>query len=52
MFTVSAVAAIPGTLLATHNVLKFENKCSWYYKKARLLQHVLDALKFEHWKPE
>jgi uncharacterized membrane protein len=49
---VAVVAAVPGTLLATQNVLRFEHKCRWYYKKARLLQHVLDTLKFEHVKPE
>jgi hypothetical protein len=51
-FLLAIVAAIPGTLLATQNVLKFEHKCNWYYKKARLFQHTLDALKFEDWKPD
>jgi hypothetical protein len=49
VITVAVVAALPGTLLATQNVMRFEYKCGWYYKKARLLQHVLDALKFEDW---
>jgi hypothetical protein len=50
-FSVATVAAIPGTLLAAHNVFKFENKCGWYYKKVQLLQHLLDRIKFEKWTP-
>jgi hypothetical protein len=50
-FVLAVVAAVPGTLLATQNVLKFEHKCGWYYKKARLFQHVLDALKVGDGKP-
>ena len=46
---VAGVAAVPGTLLATQNVMGFEYKCKWYYKKAGLLQHVLNALEFQGW---
>jgi hypothetical protein len=46
------IAAIPGTALLANNVLKFEVKANWYYKRARLTRHLLYSLKYEGWQSD